>query len=662
MKTKGLFAVAACCLGLICGPGLSTAEETPDDLFTLGEIVVVGKSGVQNIAINNTVTAEDIQEIGAVNAAEALQHVPGVNVVRTSKGEMNINIHGFQQKDILVLIDGVPYYETKNGPLDLQQIPAGIIGRIEVTKGASSVLYGPNALGGVVNIVTKKGVKGTSGVVSVEGGRGGYGRGTATLNYGAENGFSVLGSIDYRTRDDLYFSDDHDPREASIRFRGPSDGRPNPRVIDAGDKKDNSDLESLNLWTRMGYEPSENLELYTSLYYFEMERGRPFSDVHNRVFNFPGGFSTFGRFDEYKDTGIDFGGRYSINKQWNLRAMAFYHSHVDDYTSYVSEDLETKIATSTWDDDAWGVSLFSDTDLGKYGLLSFSVQYRDDRHQDRDDVDLDWEYSESSTLTFAVEETLQIGQFTGILGLAYHDFEVDRIANLDGYSKRSFDPMAGLTWTGQSGLEIFGSVAKKTRFPTFADMEDNNQLYRLDPEENINYSLGVKHRIANRVNVALSGFFNDIDNRIGEINDEPANIDEAEIYGLELETRTKVTDRLSFGFDSVFIRARNKSEDRTSKYLEDVPEYTIGASINYMIPVIETRFVLKGTYKDSVIFSTDTEEKEYSTVVDLSLIKDWPNGFSLGGYINNLFDADYYEGKGMASNGFDFKMVARYEF
>ena len=662
MKTKGLFAVAACCLGLICGPGLSTAKETPDDLFTLGEIVVVGKSGVQNIAINNTVTAEDIQEIGAVNAAEALQHVPGVNVVRTSKGEMNINIHGFQQKDILVLIDGVPYYETKNGPLDLQQIPAGIIGRIEVTKGASSVLYGPNALGGVVNIVTKKGVKGTSGVVSVEGGRGGYGRGTATLNYGAENGFSVLGSIDYRTRDDLYFSDDHDPREASIRFRGPSDGRPNPRVIDAGDKKDNSDLESLNLWTRMGYEPSENLELYTSLYYFEMERGRPFSDVHNRVFNFPGGFSTFGRFDEYKDTGIDFGGRYSINKQWNLRAMAFYHSHVDDYTSYVSEDLETKIATSTWDDDAWGVSLFSDTDLGKYGLLSFSVQYRDDRHQDRDDVDLDWEYSESSTLTFAVEETLQIGQFTGILGLAYHDFEVDRIANLDGYSKSSFDPMAGLTWTGQSGLEIFGSVAKKTRFPTFADMEDNNQLYRLDPEENINYSLGVKHRIANRVNVALSGFFNDIDNRIGEINDEPANIDEAEIYGLELETRTKVTDRLSFGFDSVFIRARNKSEDRTSKYLEDVPEYTIGASINYMIPVIETRIVLKGTYKDSVIFSTDTEEKEYSTVVDLSLIKDWPNGFSLGGYINNLFDADYYEGKGMASNGFDFKMVARYEF
>lgn len=662
MKTKGLFAVAVCCLGLICGPGLSTAGETPDDLFTLGEIVVVGKSGVQNIAINNTVTAGDIQEIGAVNAAEALQHVPGVNVVRTSKGEMNINIHGFQQKDILVLIDGVPYYETKNGPLDLQQIPAGIIGRIEVTKGASSVLYGPNALGGVVNIVTKKGVKGTSGVVSVEGGRGRYGRGTATLNYGAENGFSVLGSIDYRTRDDLYFSDDHDPRESSIRFRGPSDGRPNPRVIDAGDKKDNSDLESLNLWTRMGYEPSENLELYTSVYYFEMERGRPFSDVHNRVFNFSGGFSTFGRFYEYKDTGIDFGGRYSINKQWNLRAMAFYHSHVDDYTSYVSEDLETKIATSTWDDDAWGVSLFSDTDLGKYGLLSFSLQYRDDRHQQRDDVGLDWENSESNTLTFAVEKTIQMGPFTGILGLAYHDFEVERIANLDGYSKGSFDPMAGLTWTGQGGLEIFGSVAKKTRFPTFADMEDDNQIYRLDPEENLNYSLGVKHRIANRVNVALSGFFNDIDNRIGEINDEPANIDEAEIYGLELETRTKVTDRLSFGFDSVFIRARNKSGDRTSKYLEDVPEYTIGASINYMIPVIETRLVLKGTYKDSVIFSTDTEEKEYSTVVDLSLLKDWPNGFSLGGHINNLFDADYYEGKGMASNGFDFKMVARYEF
>ncbi len=662
MRGKPFFVLTVWCLGLFCMVGLSIAQETPDNVFTLGEIVVEDSSGVQDIAINNTVTAEEITQMGAVNAAEALQYVPGVNVVRTSKGELNINVQGFAQKDILVLIDGVPYYETKNGPLDLQQIPAAIIGRIEVTKGASSVLYGPNALGGVVNIITKKGVKGVSGVVTAEGGLGGYGRGAATLNYGAENGFSILGTIDYRTRDSLPFSDDYDPRETNIRFKGPSDGRPIPRVVDSGDKKDNSDLESLNLWTRLGFAPTEKIELYTSLYHFNMERGRPFSDVHNQVFNYSDGYSSFGRYDTYEDTGVDFGGKLSVNTWWDLRAMAFYHSHEDDYTSYLSEDLDEKIATSTWDDDSYGISLFSDTDLDRYGKVSFSVQYREDKHKQRDVAGGDWENSESNTTTLAVEDTIPLGSFTAVLGLSYHDFDAVKIGDMTGYSDESLNPMAGLTWTGESGLEIFGSIAKKTRFPTFGDMEDSGTIYRLDPEENINYTLGAKYLFFNRVHLTLSGFFNDIDDRIGELNDAPTNIDQVEIYGIELVTQTQITDRLSVGADYVYTHARNTSDDRDSDFLEDIPAYTLGADLQYMIPKIETRFILRGTYKDSVIFNVDDEEKEYIMVVDLSLIKDWDTGFSLGGHITNLLDADYYDGKGMACDGFSWKLVARYEF
>jgi len=662
MRKKPFLVLAVWCLCLFCITGVSQAQDEIDNVFTLGEIVVEDTSGVQNIAITNTVTAEEITNMGAVNAAQALQYVPGVNVVSTSKGELNINIQGFSQKDILVLIDGVPYYETKNGPLDLQQIPASIIGRIEVTKGASSVLYGPNALGGVVNIITQKGVKGVSGVVTAEGGRGGYGRGAATLNYGAKTGFSVLGTIDYHNRDDLYFSNDYEPKETSIRYKGTPDGRPRPRVVDEGGEKDNSDMESLNLWTRLGYSPNEKFELYTSLYHFDMERGRPLSDVHNQVFNFSDGYSSFGRYDEYKDTGVDFGGKLSINKLWDLRVMAFYHNHKDDYTSYVSEDFEEVIATSTWDDDSYGMSFFSDTDLDRLGKLSISVQYRDDSHKQRDVAGGDWEDSESSTTTFAVEDTIAFGQFTAVFGLSYHDFEADKIADLSGYSDESFNPMAGLTWTGQSGIEIFSSIAKKTRFPTFSDMEDHGTIYRLDPETNINYTLGAKYLFVNRIHVTISGFFNDIDDRIGELNDEPANIDEVEIYGIELVTDTQITDRLSVGADYVYTHARNKSDERDSDFLEDIPEHTLGADLNYMIPMIETRFVFRGTYKDSVIFNSDDEKKEYNMVVDMSLIKDWDNGISLGGHITNLFDADYYDGKGMACDGFNLKIVARYEF
>jgi len=116
------------------------------------------------------------------------------------------------------------------------------------------------------------------------------------------------------------------------------------------------------------------------------------------------------------------------------------------------------------------------------------------------------------------------------------------------------------------------------------------------------------------------------------------------------------------GVSYVYTHARNESEDRESDYLEDVPENMISASLGYMIPKIETRFIVRGTYKGGMIYNTEEEETEYSTVVDLSLIKNWDNGFSLGGHIYNLLDEDYYDGKGMACNGFDFKVVAQYEF
>ena len=80
----------------------------------------------------------------------------GFGVQWGRKNQPMIQIHGMDQTKVLVLIDGVPYYETKYGWLDLNEIPVDNVAKIEVTKGAASVLYGPNALMGVVNIITKK--------------------------------------------------------------------------------------------------------------------------------------------------------------------------------------------------------------------------------------------------------------------------------------------------------------------------------------------------------------------------------------------------------------------------------------------------------------------------------------------------------------------------
>src|SRR4030043_869925 len=85
-----------------------------------------------------------------------MSHVPGVRVSTGAKNQPGVQIHGFDQDRILVLIDGVPYYEQNYHTLDLSSIPTDNIAKIVVTKGAASVLYGAGAMGGVINIITKK--------------------------------------------------------------------------------------------------------------------------------------------------------------------------------------------------------------------------------------------------------------------------------------------------------------------------------------------------------------------------------------------------------------------------------------------------------------------------------------------------------------------------
>ncbi|RPH88998.1 MAG: TonB-dependent receptor, partial [Desulfobacteraceae bacterium] len=155
-KRKGMLVGAA--LGLLSLAGFGWAEEKKPkefEAYTLGEIVVSGDK-VRETTVITEVTAEDIEATNSKTVAEALSYAPGVKVTTGRKNEPNVSIRNFDQSQALVLIDGVPYYETNFGKLDLNQIPTDNVARIEVIKGGASVLYGANALAGVVNIITKQ--------------------------------------------------------------------------------------------------------------------------------------------------------------------------------------------------------------------------------------------------------------------------------------------------------------------------------------------------------------------------------------------------------------------------------------------------------------------------------------------------------------------------
>ena len=169
--------------GVLGGPRPAHAEsdgEVEDfaelDLSALLNEVVTPGARKQKLrdsaAIISVLTAQEISDLGAESLAEAISYLPGVNVVETYFGYASVHIRGQQQAHYnnksLMLIDGVPYFETVNGSFHLELVPIDVVERIELIRGPGSIIYGTNAFAGVINIITKSGDGATESIGKTE--------------------------------------------------------------------------------------------------------------------------------------------------------------------------------------------------------------------------------------------------------------------------------------------------------------------------------------------------------------------------------------------------------------------------------------------------------------------------------------------------------------
>ena len=102
------------------------------------------------------VPAKIIEQSGSVRLDEILNEQTGIITVSDESGFTGVQIQGVSSEYILILIDGVPLVGRQAGNFDLSRLTVGNIKQVEVVKGPSSSLYGSEALGGVINIITEK--------------------------------------------------------------------------------------------------------------------------------------------------------------------------------------------------------------------------------------------------------------------------------------------------------------------------------------------------------------------------------------------------------------------------------------------------------------------------------------------------------------------------
>ncbi|HEV8715416.1 MAG TPA: TonB-dependent receptor [Candidatus Binatia bacterium] len=120
------------------------------------------------------ITQEDLQQQQAETVAEALRSVPSLDVAQNgSRGTTtSVFIRGAESDQTLVLIDGVEVNSVTLGAFDFSNLTTENVDRIEILRGGGGTLYGSQAVGGVINIITKKGEGAPTASVSAEGGNG----------------------------------------------------------------------------------------------------------------------------------------------------------------------------------------------------------------------------------------------------------------------------------------------------------------------------------------------------------------------------------------------------------------------------------------------------------------------------------------------------------
>ncbi|MCP4896399.1 MAG: TonB-dependent receptor [bacterium] len=639
----------------------------PDhDLYYMAEITVNAEAPRTEAAQKTTVTAEDIKAQNARTVAEALTFAAGISVSTGRKNEPNVSIHGFDQSKILVLIDGVPYYETNYGKLDLNQIPTDNIARIEVTKGAASVLYGANAMGGVVNIITKKASAKPYTGAMVEAGENGLRQ--FALTHGQKLGkISYWASYSHNETDGWDVSNDYQPIEGTISYRSPKSRV--TTVLQEKGRRTNSDVSRDSAWFKIGYENDANSAYWINLHYLDMTKGLPPSTDEVKVFQSRPAFSQIGRMPDYRDRGIDLDVRQRLSSNLMLKGKLFYHDHQDHYDSYRDIDYEEKLARSTFKDSLTGGSVLLESPLGRRNTARLSLNYKTDTHRERDDTYLPFALTESTTGSVGFEDEFKISEKArAVVGVSYDWFGVSsaerNILNdngdfveheeLDRPTAYFLNPMAGITYSLSEHGQLFASAARKSRFPLLQQLYSSKSgNVALEPERSTNFVTGYNNQIASNLHLDLSAFWYEISDLISRSGVDPTNdyqnYGKVRMRGIELEVTINVNPSLLLRGNLTFNDAEDRSAGRVTNKVAHVPGQQVGIGLRWVLPSVAARLDLDGLYMGDVYTSLPSPRypDDPHQMADSYFLMHVRAGIDLApklelwGAVRNVFDVDY---------------------
>jgi iron complex outermembrane receptor protein len=601
---------------------------------TLEEVVVTATRDVEEVrkipANVTVITRKEIERSNAQVVVDVLRDEVGV-VVRDFYGNgktASVDVRGFGETaplNTLVLVDGRRVNEIDLSGTDWTQIPLDQIERIEIVRGSGSVLYGDNAVGGVINIITKRPERAFSAQAGIA---------LGSYHFNKENG-SVGGKWG--------------PWGAILNFGyNATEGY-----------RDNGWFRAKDIGGKITYDANENITLSLDGSFHRDDQGLPggipktLLEEDRRATLSPEDKA------ETDDGYLDLGMKARLWDVGRIEAdLSYRERQVEDFFHSYSFEDERNLRT-------WGFTprFITERTIGGHGnKLTVGL----DLYRSKSEVDYEYTYPGFAFTDYVEVKKKSVGAYfldqfsileNLILSLGYRhewvDYDLSQRSSNAKDSLKESEPAwnIGLDYLFDKRSSAFVSVKRSFRFPVSDELIQYYPTFEVNPsmkpQTGYHYEAGVRHAFTDETEGNLTFFWMDLDDEIFFNPDTFANenFPETRRQGMEIGARVRPLPWLAIWGNYGYVRPLLRKAPYSDNDIPGVPRHTGSGGVDVKLP---KGFLLSG--KVNAVGSrylisdwqNQFEKLDEYYIVDVRLSYLW-RGLKAFVGVNNLTDQKYEE-------------------
>jgi len=582
----------------------------------LNDVVITGNINSKFSANVKVLSQKDIEKQNSNSVGELLQLIPGIEIIKTGTAgsSQKVSIRGSNTNQVIVMLDGVPLNNQFGGSADLSKIPTNVIEKIEIYQGGSSSRFGSGAIGGAINIITKRNFKNEYKI---------------DLTVGSYNYYNVVPTISGGYGNLSYI--------VSYNYVNSAGNYPYNYINTYGNEtkanRINADIVSKNIYARINYNKN-NFSFSINGQHLNAERGLPGPasalSVYARSKNKSqiAGLNIKGTFNNFV---LDINGGYSENvteninffPENNLNQNLYYQYHYKYQTDIANINTSFYYTYNNFLFITGGYSgkflYYNDKDL----LHDFSVI--------NNATDFSNGFFFHPKLNILLPEPFN--NLALIPALRYDEMRL--LSKNSEHYENQWSPSFALYLSAGKKNKIYfnSSIAKSFRVPTFSDLfyQDVRIKGKADllPEKSLNKEIGIGWEInfygkfSGKINYYAYTIEDMIVWKLGSFEIFRPFNEDAEITGQEYSLKYKFSEiNLELGTTYTHLKPLNKNKDKTTfnKIIPYKPQHSVKSNLHYGYKnfsvnishrFISTRFVTVA----------NTVELPYYNLFDLTMLQ-----------------------------------------